>query len=105
MNSDLHVMGIIANRTWRSELTHDENNRLSALADISRDAYGTTVPLFESFIRNSPEIRNAEDEHRPLTSNDGTYDLFVGLAKEVVSNLPNFCRPVPAEDRIKETAK
>jgi cellulose biosynthesis protein BcsQ len=100
VNSDLHVMGIVANRTWRSELTSDEANRLTALADISRDTYGTTVPLFESFIRNSSsEIRAAEDEHRPLTEGDGTYRLFVELANEVASNLPNFCKPVPAERR------
>jgi cellulose biosynthesis protein BcsQ len=102
INSDLHVMGIIANRTWRSELTHDEENRLTALADISRDVYGTAVPLFESFIRNSPEIRTAEDEHRPLTANDGTYKLFVALAGEVVANLPNFCRPAPSGRRPNE---
>jgi cellulose biosynthesis protein BcsQ len=102
MNADLHVMGIIANRTWRSELTHDEANRLTALADISRDVYGTTVPLFESFIRNSTEIRSAEDEHRPLSTDDDTYKLFVALAEEVVGNLPNFCRLAPAERRAKE---
>ena len=42
MHSDLHVMGIVANRTLRSDLTVDEENRLTALADISRDVYGTT---------------------------------------------------------------
>jgi len=94
--------GIIANRTWRSELTHDEGNRLSALADISRDTYGTMVPLFETFIRNSPEVRAAEDDHRPLKPDDATYKLFTALAEEVIGNLPAFCRPVPAEHRAKE---
>jgi len=102
INSDLHVMGIIANRTWRAELTNEETNRLSALADISRDAYGTAVPLFESFIRNSTEIRAAEDEHRPLTPGDAAYPLFTALAQEVIHNLPNFCRPAPAERSMKE---
>jgi cellulose biosynthesis protein BcsQ len=102
MHSDLHVMGVIANRTARAELTIDEENRLTALADISRDVYGTTVPLFESFIRNSTEIRVAEDEHRPLTPNDHTYPLFAALAEEVIGKLPNFCRPVAKEHRAKE---
>lgn len=104
MNADLHVMGVIANRTWRSELTHDEANRLSALADVSKDAYGTSVPLFENFIPSSPEVRAAEDEHRPLTRDNGTFRQFDALAREVIGNLPNFCRPAPAERLTKEVA-
>ncbi len=102
MNSNLNVMGIIANRTWRSDLTHEESNRLSVLTDVSRDVWGTAVPLFNSFIRNSTEVRSAEDEHRPLNCDDATYKLFEDLAKEVVGNLPNFCRPRPAEPRTEQ---
>lgn len=102
INSDLHVMGIIANRTQRSELTIDEENRLSALADIARDAYGMPVPLFDSFVRNSTGVRAAEDEHRPLSSADAAYANFVDLANEVIGKLPNFCRPMRSELRAKE---
>jgi cellulose biosynthesis protein BcsQ len=102
INSDLHVMGIVANRTLRSELTIDEENRLSALGDMARDAYGMPVPLFESFVRNSTGVRVAEDEHRPLLSSDAAYANFIDLANEVIGKLPNFCRPARSESRAKE---
>lgn len=93
INSDLKIMGVLANRTHRSELTSDETNRLSALRNQCRDTWGTDVPLFDTFIRQSAEIRAAEDEHRPLDADSETYHLFEELAEEVRSRLPMFCRP------------
>jgi hypothetical protein len=77
---------------------------MTALADISRDVYGAPVPLFETFISNSAEIRVAEDEHRPLTQQDHSYPLFANLAEEVIGKLPNFCRPSATEAGVKEVA-
>ena len=104
INSDLKIMGVLANRTHWSELTHDEKNRLTELREICRDVWGTEVPLFDTFIRQSAEIRAAEDEHRPLLSENETYGLFEELAKEVASRLPMFCRAPSADRSAKEVS-
>ena len=94
INAELKIMGILANRTHWSELTYDEKNRLSGLRAECRDVWGTEVAIFDTSIRQSTEIRAAEDEHRPLLSDSETFHLFEGLAKEVDSRLPTFCRDV-----------
>lgn len=94
LNTDLKVMGFFANRTKESTLTSDERNRLTALRDRCRDTWAA-APLFDSFIRQSVEIRQAEDEQRPLGPDDEVYQSFVRLAREVESRLPMFCRPAP----------
>ena len=86
-------MGIIANRTLRSELTVDEENRLSLLRVQCRDILGHDVPQMETFIRQSVEIRTAEDEHRPLRPDGEMFKQFTELANEVESLLPTFCIP------------
>jgi chromosome partitioning protein len=66
INSELRVLGVVANRTTRSELTIDEVHRLSALSDQCKDIFGQQVHQFETFIPQSAKIRVADDEHRPL---------------------------------------
>jgi cellulose biosynthesis protein BcsQ len=90
----LKVMGVLFNRTHRSELTYDEVSRLSLLRGQCRDVWGEDVPQFETFIRQSPEVRAAEDNNRPLRSEDATYQTFVEVAQEFVGRLPTYCRPL-----------
>jgi cellulose biosynthesis protein BcsQ len=103
INGQLKVLGMVANRTFASELTGEEKNRLSELEINAKNAWGEYVPRFESFIRQSTEVRRAEDEHRPLTENDDMAEAFDLLAREVEGRLPTFCRatgtptPVNAE--------
>ncbi len=92
INHDLKVMGIICNRTHRSELTADEENRLSLLRVQCHDVWGENIPQFDTFIQQSKDIRAAEDEKRPLRPDDTAFEAFAALAKEVESRLPNFCR-------------
>jgi cellulose biosynthesis protein BcsQ len=94
INPDLKVMGVVVNRTHRSELTADEENRLSLLRVQCQDIWGHEVPQFDTFIRQNGQIRVAEDEHRPLRSDEEMYQVFGELAREVQSRLPTFCRPV-----------
>jgi hypothetical protein len=91
LNTDLRVMGFFANRTKSSELTADERNRLSALRDKCKDTW-CAAPCFDTFIRQSMEIRRTEDERRTLCPGDGLYSAFVKLAQEVENRLPLFCR-------------
>ncbi len=93
VNPALKVMGILANRTHRSELTVDEQNRLTLLEAQCKDIWGTTVPQFDTFLRQSTEIRQAEDDNRPLHAEDELYKTFIKLAQEVEMRLPTFCRP------------
>jgi cellulose biosynthesis protein BcsQ len=92
LNTDLKVMGFFANRTKESELTNDERNRLTALRDKCKDTWAA-APCFKTFIRQSVEIRDSEDERRPLCPEDDLYASFVRLAKEIEGELPMFCRP------------
>ncbi|MGH7173589.1 MAG: AAA family ATPase [Gemmataceae bacterium] len=93
INNNLAVLGILANRTHRSELTVDEANRLSSLRVTCKDLWGHEVPQLETFIRQSAEVRVAEDEHRPLGPSDEMHSAFVELAREVESRMPTFCQP------------
>jgi cellulose biosynthesis protein BcsQ len=103
INGNLKVLGMVANRTFGSELTGDEKNRLSELEVKAKNVWGENVPRLESFIRQSTEVRRAEDEHRPLAKNDEMADAFGVLAREVEGRLPTFCRAtrrpasIPAE--------
>ncbi len=93
INGHLKVMGMVANRTFGAELTSDETNRLSELEVKAKNAWGENVPRFETSIRQSTEVREAEDDHRPLGVDDRMAGVFDLLAKEVQSRLPTFCRP------------
>jgi cellulose biosynthesis protein BcsQ len=93
INPALRVLGVLANRTARSDLTYEEQNRLSALGDQCKDHWGEPVPQLDTFIRQSAEVRAAEDQNRPLSPEDEVYQAFRGLAEEVRDRLPTFCRP------------
>jgi cellulose biosynthesis protein BcsQ len=101
INGHLKVLGLVANRTWGAELTSDERNRLSELEVKAKNAWGENVPRFESTIRQSVEVRTAEDEHRTLAKGDKMADAFQLLAREVESRLPTFCRPIGASTPVK----
>jgi cellulose biosynthesis protein BcsQ len=102
INPHLNVLGIVANRTHRSELTIDEQNRLAGLRGQCKDIWGFEVPLLDTFLRQNVEVRMAEDEHRPLGSGDEMYGTFADLAHEVASRLPMFCRPSETVVAVKE---
>jgi cellulose biosynthesis protein BcsQ len=101
LNTDLKVMGFFANRTKESELTIGEKNRLSALRDKCKDTWAA-APCFDAFIRQSAEIRESEDERRPLGPTDELHSAFLRLAQEVEERLPMFCRPTTPVVQKKE---
>jgi cellulose biosynthesis protein BcsQ len=104
INSSLNVLGIVANRTHRQDLTLDEQNRLSALKEQCKDFWGSDIHLFETTIRQNVDLRNAEDNHRPLKREDAMYRVFHQLAKEVQFRLPTYCKPaVSNPDQVLET--
>jgi cellulose biosynthesis protein BcsQ len=104
INSSLNVIGIVANRTYGHGLTIDEQNRLSALKEHCKDIWGSDILPFETTIRQNKDVRNAEDNHRPLKREDAMYRVFHQLAKEVQFRLPTYCKPaVSNSDQVLET--
>jgi chromosome partitioning protein len=102
INPSLKVMGIVCNRTLRSELTADEENRLTRLRGQCVDVWGEEVRQLDTFIRQSREVRTAEDERRPLGQGDEMREVFGALADEVVGRLPMFCRASTRATRNEE---
>jgi cellulose biosynthesis protein BcsQ len=93
LNSDLKIMGILPIRTHQTGMTAGEKDRFSALRRTCRDVWGQDVPQFERYIPQNVDIRDAEDEGRPLSPSDKLYPLFQELAREFDGRLPTFCQP------------
>jgi cellulose biosynthesis protein BcsQ len=91
IHPELKVLGVLANRTYGSTLTSNEQNRLTLLRDQCRDVFGMEIPQFTTLIRQSVQVRSAEDENRPLREGDDLFESFRDLADEVASRLPAFC--------------
>ena len=87
-NPDLKILGVVANRVARAGMSAGEQNRMSALRVQCRDAWGEDVPLLQTALRQSVDVRIAEDERRPLRPGEGSYEQFVELAREVLTRLP-----------------
>lgn len=94
LNPLLKMMGFFANRTKQSGLTLDEEKRLAGLRTRCHDAWGEKVHRFGASIRQSVDIREAEDQHRPLGPGDDMFPAYLALAAEVEDQLPMFCRVV-----------
>lgn len=90
INPQLKILGVLANRTSRSELTADEMNRWSLLRDQCKDQWGEPVPMCTTTIRQSTEIREIEDERRPLGEGDEMGSVFLKLAEELERHLPSL---------------
>lgn len=93
INQHLKLLGLVANRTWGVELTSDEKNRLSQLEVTSKNVWGENIHLFKTAIRQSADVRMAEDEHRPLAETETMAQAFGLLAAEIENRLPTFCHP------------
>jgi hypothetical protein len=102
INSDLNVLGILANRTHGMDLTYDEESRLGLLRDQCKEVWGEPVRLLSTHIPRSVVLRDAEDEQRPLRSGEALFDQYAALAREIESLMPIFCRPkvVPAKEPV-----
>ena len=97
LNPDLKIIGVVANRLSRSTgMSADESNLWAALRDQCHDAWGEPVPMCKAFVPQSIDIRNAENDRRPLKVKEGTFEFFHNLATELAARLPQSSRPVAA---------
>ena len=91
----MHLLNrIVGNRISHSTgLSAGESNLWAALRDQCHDAWGEPVPMCQSFIPQSAEVRDAENERRPLRAKDRMFGFFQKLADELAGRLPQSCRP------------
>jgi cellulose biosynthesis protein BcsQ/F0F1-type ATP synthase membrane subunit b/b' len=95
VNSDLGVLGIVANRTqWKESMTPTEKDLWNQLPVHCQDVFAMPVYRFETFLPHRVTIRDAEADFPPAEDQDipATIDK---LAAEVEGRLPHFCRPGP----------
>jgi len=94
LNPDLKIIGVAANRTSRSTgLTDDEKTLWAALRDQCHDSWGEKVHMCQAFIPQKVEVRDAENERRPLKPSDEIFTFFKKLATELAGRLPQSSRP------------
>lgn len=101
VNPTLKFMGLLGNRATRPGLSSEEQNRLSLVRDKCKEIWGEPVYQFRAAIRQSIDIRKAEDQSRPLNKGDDLYPDFVKLAQEIETLLPTYCRrtvTIPAKE-------
>jgi cellulose biosynthesis protein BcsQ len=94
LNPDLKILGVAANRVYReTAMSNEEANLWSALRDQCHEAWGEPVMMCRTLVPQSTDIRDAENERRPLKAKDKTFASFVKLAAEISERLPESCRP------------
>jgi cellulose biosynthesis protein BcsQ len=93
LNPDLKILGVVANRTGKGTgLLAEEANLWAALRRECHDVWGEEPYMCETFIPQRVDVRNAENERRPLNENDGAFEFFGTLAKELAGRLPHASR-------------
>jgi cellulose biosynthesis protein BcsQ len=93
INHDLRVLGVVANRTYREELTGGERADWRQLGGWCKDAYGEAVKQFDTVIPQMlKDVRDAETLAGAPDPKSKLAQLFAALAAEVERELPSECR-------------
>ncbi|MBA4067143.1 MAG: hypothetical protein C0501_26245 [Isosphaera sp.] len=92
INPKLQVLGLLANRTYRDDLTGDERTDWNHLAAWAKDAYGKDVTRFGTIIPQIKGVQQSETEFSPAGGGGRLEALFAQLAAEVEKELPSECR-------------
>jgi len=94
INPRLQVLGLVANRTYREDMTNKERSDWNQLAAWCKDANGQEVTRFATCI---PEIKEVRDSEREFLTDGvgGKVEQYFGLlAAEIEGELPSECRRV-----------
>ena len=92
INCDLKILGVVANRTYRENLTLAETEAWNQLGSRCRDASGEEVRRFETTIPISNEARESNDLLEDKPPNSKAALTFAALADEIEQELPRECR-------------
>jgi cellulose biosynthesis protein BcsQ len=100
VNPSLKIMGAVANRTWAAQLATEEKLLWNMMLNQAKDQLGSPLHSFDTVIRNSKEVREAEDAEDvafiPPIPGSVLFDTFHKLACEMEERLPLECRRVLA---------
>ncbi len=93
INHELRVLGLVANRTWRDELSAGEKDDWDRLATRCKDVYGQEVRRLLTIIpQQNKEIRDSESEFGLPDPDSRLAAVFSQLATEIEKELPSECR-------------
>ena len=92
INPELQVMGAVLNRTRAASLTAWEQDLWKDMLEHGQDLWKLPVHAFETFIRQTTEVRDSETEFSPPTPGSELHTVFSRLAAEVEARLPGDCR-------------
>lgn len=87
LNTELTVLGIVANRTRFRELTKSEADLFINLPDISKRLYGQSVDLFDTVIQQRSTISGTEEEYNPHVMEEPVQQMFETFTEEFISRL------------------
>jgi cellulose biosynthesis protein BcsQ len=96
INPQLQVMGVLLNRTFGGSLTAWEQDLWGEMLEHGKDRWRLPVHAFETFIRQSTEVREHETEFSPPPPGSELYNLFSRFVAEVEARLPGDCRRTAA---------
>lgn len=92
VNPKLKPLGLVVNRTERSDLTPRESDHFVTLPDQCASVYGSGVYRFDTTIQQRVAVETGEEN---FTAPDGSHplrDTFERLAEEFLKQLPPECR-------------
>lgn len=93
INHDLKVLGVLANRTARDQLTATEAEHWNQLGVWCRDATGGEVNRFRTVVpQQNKDLRDAETNNSIPDPASKLGQVFAALAAEVEQELPHACR-------------
>jgi cellulose biosynthesis protein BcsQ len=92
INPELQVLGVLLNRTRGAHLTAWEQDLWRDMLEHGQDRWKLPVHSFETFIRQTTEVRDSETEFTPPAPGSELHDRFSRLAAEVEARLPRDCR-------------
>jgi chromosome partitioning protein len=96
INPELQVMGTLLNRTRGVQLTAWEQDLWRDMLERGQDRWKLPVHAFETFIRQTTEVRDSETEFSPPAPGSELHTLFSRLAAELEERLPRDCRRTAA---------
>jgi chromosome partitioning protein len=96
INPQLQVMGVLLNRTHGSSLTSWEQDLWRGMLDHGKTRWTLPIYDFQTFIRQTTEVRDGEIEFSPPEPGSELHGVFSQLVAEVESRVPSECCRITA---------
>lgn len=91
INPELQVIGVFLNRTHGAQLTAWERDLWADMLEHAKTQWKLPVPAFETFLRQTTEVRDNEAEFSPPPSGSELHTTFTRLVAELEERLPRDC--------------